>query len=148
MIELTDTAATIALGHRLGEIIGVGDKVALSGTLGSGKTTFARGILQGLGFEEEVPSPSFPIVQQYDPPETRLSIAHVDLYRIEDWTEIDELGLDDVLADGAMVLEWPDRLPASYWAEALQIELKIQPDDTRHLTWQAGPAWKDRWPIT
>lgn len=140
--------ATLAIGKKLADALLPGDKIALMGTLGAGKTTLARGLLRGLGFEDDVPSPSFAIVQQYEPPEVRLPVAHVDFYRIEDSSEIQELGLDDILMDGAIVAEWPDRMPDHFWADGLQITLEIQNDNTRQLTWTAGPAWKDRWPIT
>ena len=143
---LKDEKSTIALGGKLGKAIAAGDKIALNGTLGAGKTTFTRGVLQGLGFAQEVPSPTFAIVQQYEPPDTRIPIAHVDLYRIEHLDEVQELGLDDILVDGAMIVEWPERLPPAYWNDALHIDIEILPDDTRRLTWRAGPAWKDRWP--
>ncbi|GAB5488425.1 MAG: tRNA (adenosine(37)-N6)-threonylcarbamoyltransferase complex ATPase subunit type 1 TsaE [Parasphingorhabdus sp.] len=138
----------LKLGQRLATTLKPGDKVALSGTLGAGKTTFARGVLHGLGFSEEVPSPTFAIVQQYELPEVSLPLAHVDFYRIEDPDEVHELGLDDSLIDGALLAEWPDRLPQSYWTDALQIDIKIEPDETRLLTWIAGEAWKDRWSLT
>ena len=147
-IILDDEAATMALGKQLAGVLRPGDKIALTGTLGAGKTTLARGILRGLGFGYDVPSPTFAIVQQYEPPEVRLPVAHVDFYRIEEPEEIQELGLDDILMDGAMIAEWPDRMPTSFWNDALQITLEIENDDTRRLTWTAGPAWKDRWPIT
>ncbi|MEW4466730.1 tRNA (adenosine(37)-N6)-threonylcarbamoyltransferase complex ATPase subunit type 1 TsaE [Parasphingorhabdus sp. JC815] len=146
-MKLDDEAAAMALGKQISHILRPGDKIALTGTLGAGKTTLTRGILRGLGFEEDVPSPTFAIVQQYEPPEVRLPIAHVDFYRIEDTEEIQELGLDDILIDGVIVAEWPDRMPDSFWRDALQITLEIQNDDTRQLTWDAGPAWEDRWPI-
>lgn len=144
---LDNEAATMALGKQLADVLRPGDKIALTGTLGAGKTTLARGILRGLGFGDDVPSPTFAIVQQYDPPEVRLPVAHVDFYRIEEPEEIQELGLDDILMEGAMIAEWPDRMPAPFWNDALQITLEIENDDTRQLTWTAGPAWKDRWPI-
>lgn len=144
---LDDQAATMALGKQLADVLLPGDKIALTGTLGAGKTTLARGILRGLGFADEVPSPTFAIVQQYDPPEVRFPVAHVDLYRIEEPGEIKELGLDDILTDGAIIAEWPDRMPGSFWIDGLQLSLQIENDDTRQLTWTAGPAWKDRWPI-
>lgn len=148
VILLEDEAATLALGKTLADVLKPGDKVALTGTLGAGKTTFARGIIRGLGFVDDVPSPSFAIVQHYDPPDVRSSLAHVDFYRIEAAEEIPELGLDEILGYGALVAEWPDRMPASFWHDALQILLEIENDHTRRLTWSAGPAWKDRWPRT
>ncbi|MGI9361424.1 MAG: tRNA (adenosine(37)-N6)-threonylcarbamoyltransferase complex ATPase subunit type 1 TsaE [Parasphingorhabdus sp.] len=146
-MTLTDEAATLALGKRLADALQPSDKIALTGTLGAGKTTLARGILRGLGFTDDVPSPTFAIVQQYEPPEVRMPVAHVDFYRIEQPEEIQELGLDDILMDGAMIAEWPDRMPDAFWSDALQITLEIENDNTRQLTWVAGPAWKDRWPI-
>ncbi|QJB68124.1 tRNA (adenosine(37)-N6)-threonylcarbamoyltransferase complex ATPase subunit type 1 TsaE [Parasphingorhabdus halotolerans] len=140
--------AMLDLGANLADILQIGDKVALSGTLGAGKTTFARGLMRGLGFDEEVPSPTFAIVQQYEPPETRLPVAHVDLYRIEDTGDIRELGLGDALEYGALIAEWPDRMPDGFWDNGLQIKLEIETEKTRRLTWTAGPAWKNRWPIT
>ncbi|WP_417617729.1 tRNA (adenosine(37)-N6)-threonylcarbamoyltransferase complex ATPase subunit type 1 TsaE [Parasphingorhabdus sp.] len=148
MLILEDEQATLNLGRALGALLRAGDKVALTGTLGAGKTTLARGMLAGLGYSGEVPSPTFAIVQQYEPPETGIPVAHVDLYRIEDPEEIRELGLEDMLIDGAMIVEWPDRMPDSFWKDALNIDLEITGEGNRRLTWQAGDAWNDRWPLT
>ena len=148
MLMLENVDATLDVGRRLGASLRAGDKIALTGTLGAGKTTMARGILEGLGYNGEVPSPTFAIVQPYEPPETRIPVAHVDLYRIEDPEEIPELGLDEMLIDGAMIVEWPDRLPDSFWDDALKIGLEITGEGNRRLTWHAGSAWNDRWPLT
>ena len=143
-----DEEAMLIAGRQLAAVLAPGDKISLSGTLGAGKTTLARGILRGLGFEADVPSPTFAIVQQYDPPEVKLPLAHVDLYRIEHPDQLLELGLDDTLIDGALVVEWPDRMSDLFWQDGLNINLKIESDNTRRLTWSAGTAWKDRWPPT
>ncbi|MEO9633785.1 MAG: tRNA (adenosine(37)-N6)-threonylcarbamoyltransferase complex ATPase subunit type 1 TsaE [Parasphingorhabdus sp.] len=148
MRVLEDEQETLKVGRELAAMLRIGDKIALTGTLGAGKTTLARGILEGLGFDEEVPSPTFAIVQQYEPPETIMPIAHVDLYRIEDPEEIQELGLEDTIAVGAMIVEWPDRLPDIFWNDALKITLEITEEGNRRLTWSTGDAWKDRWPQT
>lgn len=148
MLILKDEQATLNVGRELGALLRAGDKIALRGTLGAGKTTLARGILQGLDYGGEVPSPTFAIVQPYEPPETRIPVAHVDLYRIEDPEEIPELGLEDALVDGAMIVEWPDRMPDSFWKDALNIELEITGEGNRRLTWTAGDAWNNRWPLT
>ena len=148
MLILEDVQATLDVGRELGALLRAGDKIALRGTLGAGKTTLARGILEGLGYRGEVPSPTFAIVQPYEPPETRIPVAHVDLYRIEDPEEIPELGLEDTLIDGAMIVEWPDRMPDSFWKDALNIDLEITGEGNRRLTWNAGNAWNNRWPLT
>lgn len=143
-IPLSDAAATEAFGAALAPHLRAGDVIALDGALGAGKTTLARGILRGLGHDGDVASPTFPIVLAYDPPDTRLAVAHVDLYRIEDPAEIDELGLDDVLVDGALLIEWPERLP-SLWPDTLRLTLTAE-GAGRALTAQVPPAWGSRWP--
>src|ERR1700761_3315350 len=102
---LADEAATEAIGRVLAGLVEPGDAIALSGPLGSGKTTLARGLLAGLGLAGEAPSPSFAIVQPYGPPEVRLAVLHVDLYRINDPNEIDELGLDETRSDSVTLIE-------------------------------------------
>jgi tRNA threonylcarbamoyladenosine biosynthesis protein TsaE len=142
VILLPDEAATEQLGRRLGTQLRAGDVVALSGTLGAGKTTLARGVLRGLGFDGEVASPTFPIVQVYD---TVPPLWHVDLYRIEHQGELAELGLDEARLDAALLIEWPERLPR-LWGDALQLNLDIRPDGARALTAGVPPAWGGRWP--
>ena len=144
MIHLADAEATEALGAALAAELRPGDIVALSGDLGSGKTTLARGLLRGLGHEGEVASPTFPIVVAYTPPDTRIPLWHVDLYRIEDPAELEEIGLDDALGDAALVIEWPERLP-SLWPDALILTLAEQ-GSGRGLTAKVPPAWGGRWP--
>lgn len=146
MITLPDPAATEALGARLAAQLRPGDVVALFGDLGAGKTTLSRGILHGLGFDGEVASPTFPIVQTYDPPDVRLPLWHVDLYRIEDPEELDELALDEARAEGALLIEWPERLGAGLWPDSLHLHLSIAGPGARALTAQVPPAWEGRWP--
>ncbi|WBO21410.1 tRNA (adenosine(37)-N6)-threonylcarbamoyltransferase complex ATPase subunit type 1 TsaE [Sphingomonas abietis] len=145
-IPLPDAAATEALGRKLGKLLRTGDVVALYGDLGAGKTSLARGALAALGLAEEAPSPTFAIVQPYAPPEVSLPVAHVDLYRIDDPDDAVELGLDELLEDGALLVEWPERLGDGLWPQALR--LTIQPDAAggRRLTWAAPAAWEGRWP--
>ena len=142
MILLTDADATEQFGRALAAQLRVGDAVALSGGLGAGKTTLARGVLRGLGFTGDVASPTFPIVQTYD---TAPPLWHVDLYRIERAEELAELGLDDARLDAALLIEWPERLPR-LWADALRLSLAIGPDGVRALTAEVPPAWGRRWP--
>lgn len=144
-IILADEAATEAFGAALAETLRPGDVVALYGTLGAGKTTLARGLLHGLGHRGDVASPTFPIVQTYDPPATRLPVWHVDLYRIEDPAELMEIGLDDARDDAVLLVEWPERLPR-LWPETLRLTLAIREDGARALTASVPPAWGARWP--
>lgn len=147
MIALADAAATEAFGRALAARVRPGDVIALSGQLGAGKTSIARGLLAALGLEGEAPSPSFAIVQPYEPPETEFPVLHVDLYRIDDPDEAEELGLDDARADSLLLVEWPERLPDSVWADALWLTLTIEADGSRGLTARVPAAWKDRWPL-
>ena len=145
MMRLKDAAATEAFGRALADRLRLGDVVALFGTLGAGKTTLARGILEGLGHAGDVASPTFPIVQAYDPPDTRLPVWHVDLYRIENVRELDELGLDEALENGVLLIEWPERLPA-LWPDSLGLRLAPDEGGGRALTAQVPAAWGERWP--
>ena len=144
-IQLSDPEATAALGRALAARLRPGDVLALFGSLGAGKTTLARGILEGLGHGGDVASPTFPIVQAYEPPDVRLPAWHVDLSRIEDPGELDELGLDEALAEGVLLIEWPERLPA-LWPGSLSLRLEGGGDGGRALTAEVPAAWGKRWP--
>ena len=140
---LEDEEATARVGAELAQHVQAGDVITLSGPLGVGKTALARGLLAALGHEGEVPSPSFSIVQPYedlDPP-----VWHVDLYRIEDPSELDELGLD-AAADAVLLVEWPERAGTSLWPEALALSLDFARDGDRILTARVPPSWEGRWP--
>ena len=141
---LLDEPAMAKVGKALAGCLRPGDVVALSGPLGAGKTTLARALLAELGHQGEVPSPSFAIVQPYD--ELPLPVTHADLYRLESPDELEELGLDDALAGGALLVEWPERAGASAWPQALRLVLSIEPDGRRALTWEVPRAWEERWP--
>lgn len=108
IVDLPDHAASAALAARIAADLRAGDVVALSGGLGAGKTTLARSIVAALGYQGEVPSPSFAIIDTYDPPAVRLPLVHADFYRLEDPAEADEIGLDDYRFGAAMLAEWPD----------------------------------------
>lgn len=135
----------LELGHRLAGLVRIGDVITLEGGLGAGKTTLARGILEGLGLEEEAPSPSFAIVQPYDIPDVRLPVAHIDLYRLNGPDEAEELALNDYLMDSLLIVEWPDRLGEGAWPDALRLHIDIEPDGARRLTARLPGAWTDRW---
>ncbi|MBY9061490.1 tRNA (adenosine(37)-N6)-threonylcarbamoyltransferase complex ATPase subunit type 1 TsaE [Sphingomonas yunnanensis] len=144
-LRLADAAATLALGAELAPLLRAGDVVTLSGGLGAGKTSLARGVLAALGLTEEAPSPTFAIVQPYAPPEVSLALLHVDLYRLDDPAEVEELGLDEARLDSALLIEWPERGGVGRWPDALALTLATEPDGARRLTWAAPPAWGARW---
>jgi tRNA threonylcarbamoyladenosine biosynthesis protein TsaE len=145
-LRLGTARAVEALGEGLGHVLRPGDIILLEGRLGAGKTTLARGLLRGLGYAGEVPSPTFAILQGYEPPQVTLSLGHADLYRLDGPAETAELGLDDWLVDGALAIEWPDRLGGRFGSEALVLSLDIDADGARLLTAQVPPAWEGRWP--
>lgn len=140
---LANEEETARLGAELASLVRPGDVVTLSGPLGVGKTALARGLILALGYRGEVPSPSFAIVQPYEdlvPP-----LWHVDLYRIEDSSEIDELGLDSA-SDAVLLVEWPERLGPNGWPGALALSLDFGPTGERILTAKVPPSWEGRWP--
>jgi tRNA threonylcarbamoyladenosine biosynthesis protein TsaE len=140
---LASAGETAAFGAALARVARAGDVITLSGPLGVGKTALARGFLAALGHEGEAPSPSFSIVQPYD--ELDPAIWHVDLYRIEEASELDELGLDSA-GDAALLIEWPERAGASHWPDALALSLEFGESGARILTAKVPPSWEGRWP--
>jgi tRNA threonylcarbamoyl adenosine modification protein YjeE len=135
--SLPDLDATQRLGAKIASSLKCGDAVALWGELGAGKTTLARAILVALGVREEVPSPTFTLVQRYD---TDPAIAHYDLYRLRSAREMDELGLEDALAQGAVLVEWPERAPEALPLDALHVRIVLH--ETMRVARLIGPA---RW---
>lgn len=140
---IVDPAALDALAARLAAVLRSGDVLALSGDLGAGKTTFARGVLRGLGWLGEVPSPSFTLVQTYD---TVPPLWHVDLYRLDRADEADALGLDDIWDEAVVLIEWPERLGSRLPAQALRLRLDGAGEATRSLTATVPKSWEGRWP--
>jgi tRNA threonylcarbamoyl adenosine modification protein YjeE len=130
------------LASRLALLLNAGDVIALSGPLGAGKTTFARALITRLGSEGEVPSPTFALMQRYETP--RLTLTHCDFYRLEP-SELDELGLDDAVSEGAVIVEWPER--ASRWLPSDRLEVAMDetatPDRRRTVLTGHG-SWAER----
>lgn len=143
-MKIASEKAMLALGGKLGRLIQSGDVVTLSGRLSAGKTTLVRGLLRALGHEGEVPSPSFALVQPYEAVEPPL--WHVDLYRIENMSDLDELGLEDIREHGVLVIEWPEHAGPDAWPEALALSLQVEEDGSRALTAVVPASWEGRWP--
>ena len=144
-VDLPDAAATTRLGEALAPLLGVGEAVLLIGPLGMGKSTLARGLIRALtGPNEDVPSPTFTLVQFYDsaPP-----VAHFDLYRLTRPEEAFEIGLDEALDEGFVLIEWPERLGAdldrALGPDRLSVEIAEQ-GEGRVATLVGSGTWETK----
>lgn len=125
---------TLKLGQVLGEVLEAGSIIALIGDLGTGKTTFTKGVVQGLGGsnDDEVTSPSFVLVNQY---EGRLPVYHLDLYRLEDERELNDLGWEDfTFSAGVTLIEWAEKIIPFLPPEYLEVNFQWLDQNTRELT--------------
>ncbi len=148
IVELPDLAASEQLATRIAAALRAGEVVALSGGLGAGKTTLARGIIAALGHDGEVPSPSFAIIELYDPPTVRLPLVHADFYRLKSPSEADEIGLDDYRQGAALIAEWPEHAGGfAHEAACLSILLESTENGRRAIV-TAGSDWLERGPWT
>jgi tRNA threonylcarbamoyladenosine biosynthesis protein TsaE len=147
MMELGDEAATVALARRIAAVARAGDVIALAGDLGTGKTRFARAFVDAAaGDGEEVPSPTFTLVQTYDAAVAgaAVEIRHFDLYRLKSPDETLELGIEEAFAEAITLVEWPDRLGSLKPREHLEIRLSIAGDGARQARLVPSAAWRDR----
>lgn len=138
------SAETLSLAERVGTILRPGDVVALSGDLGAGKTVFAKGIARALGILEDVVSPTFTLVREY---EGLVPLVHVDVYRLDHLQELHDLGFDELVGGrSVMVVEWGERVSALLPADRLDILLTAgDDDDDRLVTFEpAGRSWAVR----
>ncbi len=148
--ELPDLAAMAQFASRIATQLRESDVVALSGGLGAGKTTLARAMLMELGHTGDVPSPTFTIIETYDAPGMRLPIVHADFYRLEDPSELSEIGLDEYRDGAALIAEWPDHAGGfGHEPGCLEIELirsHDSEDQTRIAIARGGEDWLERLP--
>ncbi|KUR80516.1 tRNA (adenosine(37)-N6)-threonylcarbamoyltransferase complex ATPase subunit type 1 TsaE [Novosphingobium sp. FSW06-99] len=144
IIDLPDVAATGALAAQIAAALAPGDVVAFHGGLGAGKTTLARAILAALGHRGEVPSPTFAIIEIYDPPGVRLPVVHADFYRLSSPAEADEIGLDDYRQGAALLAEWPDRAGGFvHEPGCLTIRMETWENGRRAIV-EPGRLWQER----
>lgn len=142
IVSLDSEDDTRALGARLAKHLKRGDVIALHGDLAAGKTTLVRGLIQALlGPDEEVPSPTYTLVQMYDAPD--FPIWHFDLYRLEDPAGVHELGWEDTQA-GVALIEWPERAGHYLPAGRLDVFLEISGEGRRARLEPAGEGWQER----
>ncbi len=132
--ESSSPDETRRLGEHLGASLEPGDVILLSGELGAGKTVFVQGMARGLGYEGSVSSKSFVLLGQYA---GRITLFHADLYRLGAQEETYDLGLEEISADGALVVEWPERAWDVLPTEHLLIRFAVTADDSRILTAEA-----------
>lgn len=143
-LDLPNAEHTAQVARTLGARLTEGDVILLTGDVGAGKTHFARSMIQSLLIHpEDVPSPTFTLVQTYDI--SGGQIWHADLYRLTSTFEIEELGLTDAFEDAICLVEWPDRLGDLKPANALDLSFETTSDDARILTasWN-DPKWADK----
>ena len=136
-LDLATEADTLALARTLAAALEGGDVIGLEGGLGAGKTTFARGTVHALGVSEDtaVTSPTFALLHHY---EGRLPVAHADFYRLADEIEVEELGVDELVEEGAVLLvEWGRKFPGMASRTALWVELEIVSDLGRRVCLRA-----------
>jgi tRNA threonylcarbamoyladenosine biosynthesis protein TsaE len=144
IIELPDLAASQLLAQQIAAELRAGDVVALTGGLGAGKTTLARAIIAALGHKGEVPSPSFAIIEAYDPPAVRLPLVHADFYRLEHPSEAEEIGLDDYRHGAALLAEWPENAGGfAHEPGCLSVALESTENGRRAIV-RAGRDWLER----
>ena len=127
---------TRRIGMRLGSALQAGDLICLQGDLGAGKTTFVQGIAQGWGSLDSVSSPTFILVNMYRRAD-QSHLFHMDAYRLDSTPEAEELDLDSMLAESALIIEWPERMAGLIPAERLWINLEHVDDEEREMKFNA-----------
>ena len=144
MIEVRcDTEAdTEAFAGRLAAELRPGDVVVLAGGLGAGKTLFTGGLASGLGVEEQVVSPSFVLVRQYD--SGFMPVIHVDVYRLGSLNEFDDLDVFELASEGVLVIEWGDAVESALPTDHLRVEFTVVEGGSRVLTLVPTGSWRDR----
>jgi tRNA threonylcarbamoyladenosine biosynthesis protein TsaE len=143
LVDLPNETATAALATRIAAVAQPTDIIALKGELGTGKTAFARAFIRARGNQEDVPSPTFTLVQVYDVGST--AIWHFDLYRIRSPEDAWELGIEDAFASDISLIEWPERLGLLLPGRRLEVTLSYgENPGARHVSLDPGKEWQAR----
>jgi len=145
---LDDLSASHRLAARLSCLLKTGDILAFEGDLGSGKTEFCRAIIHALGYREDVPSPTFNLLQIYEPhldDLTRPAVWHMDFYRLEKPEDVFELGIEEGFDTGVSLIEWPDRMAGHMPDGHLTVSLSMaDKEGARNITFSGDDHWQDR----
>lgn len=131
---------TERLGKSLGKTLVKGDFIALTGDLGAGKTAFTKGIAKGLGIEDDVTSPTFTIINEYTGP---VPLAHMDVYRLNNLQELENIGFDDYLDGYVVVMEWADKVKELLPDDVLWIDFKVLDDFHREIRFLSDSPYYD-----
>lgn len=145
-IQSTSVKQTIALGESLATILCEGDWVTLDGELGAGKTHLIRGIAQGMGADgHAVASPTFVLMHEYEPEDLdKPLLIHIDAYRLERPSDLEDLGWKDVESESIIMIEWANKVTAVLPDDRLQITICHQTDSQRLISLTAFGSWADR----
>ena len=142
MFELPDLNAVQRFAKALAPLIQPGDVIELKGTIGVGKTTFARALIRTLGGKEEVPSPTFTLVQTYHL--DRLTVWHFDLFRLKHPIDIYELGIEEAMSDGLSLIEWPEKMAPYTSRHRVEITFSFYIGEIRKASLKAHGHWRAR----
>lgn len=137
--ELSSETETAAFGAALAPHLRSGDVICLIGPLGAGKTTFSRGLIKAFSGAQEVPSPTFTLVETYIG--ANGSLRHFDLYRLENPRDLWELGLEEALEDGVSLIEWPEKAADALPADRMDVTFEIRQDGSRVVKISAPKRW-------
>ncbi len=147
-VSVCDLPESQRLAVALSKCLKTGDVITFKGTLGAGKTEFCRSLIHALGYAEDVPSPTFNLVQIYEPPiedQETPAVWHMDLYRLEEPEEIFELGIEEGFDTAISLIEWPDRMGKYLPQDHLKINLSVADDtDARSISFAGGKYWQQK----
>lgn len=141
-IQLNSLDDTQKVAQHLAPLLQEKDALLLKGDLGAGKTCFARALIQSLGVTGEVPSPTFTLVQSYET--ERFPVFHFDLYRLKDPEEIEEIGFDEAMIDGVVLVEWPEKAASYMPRGALTLHFELKDDNSRFVEFDVPAKWQGR----